>query len=72
MPEPTGPPSIAGLRGPDLNDEEKLYPPLDVPSGASGAGDVRAATGGRSDLLSVISAEGWPKDFSKGFGSRDR
>ena len=37
----------------------------------SGAGEVRAATGGNNDceLLPGVSDDGTPKDFSKGLGS---
>lgn len=63
--EPTGPPSIAGLKGPD----RKLDQLFGVPP-TKGAGEASAATGGSNDWeLLPGASEGWRKDCSKGFGS---
>ena len=69
---PIGPPSIAGLNGPDLSELDQLYPPADGAPLTSGAGEVRAATGGSKDLLPGVSVAGLPNDCSKGFGSSEK
>jgi len=62
---------MAGLSGPALSELPQLYPLADAPS-PSGAGDVRAATGGSNDLLPCASVEGLPNDCSNGLGSREK
>lgn len=63
---------MAGLNGPDRSEFDQLYPPADAAPPKSGAGDVRDATGGSNDLLPGVSVDGFPKDCSKGFGSREK
>lgn len=69
---PIGPPSIAGLNGPDLKEFVQPYPPADGAPLTSGAGEVSAATGGSKDLLLGVSVAGLPNDCSKGLGSSEK
>jgi hypothetical protein len=56
---------MAGLRGPERSE---LFQ-FGVPPGSKDDGDVRLATEGRR-FFPGVSAEGFPKDCSKGLGSR--
>lgn len=61
-----GPVSIAGLRGPERREPGQPG----VMPGRSDAGEVRLVTPGREGFPGV--SAGFPKAFSKGFGSFDR
>lgn len=69
---------MAGLKGPERNELDQLYPLFEPVVGR--AGEVRAATGGSKDLPGVSLDEPAPpaplllplKDCSNGLGSREK
>lgn len=69
---------MAGLRGPERNELDQLYPPVELV--VCKAGEVREATGGSNDLPGVSLEEPaapalFPpplNDCSNGLGSREK